>query len=253
MQPQRTPIMYDLTQLTFQDVTEIGSHLRKLGQEADSLETVADRCVRYLRECFIDPATQESACALSRFFKTYSYGQLPGDLQQTAQTLIGQPISDPVKCLTLMGTAGDQADWCDRTRSQGHQAIPLTSEKAVEQIPMISQLIKAFDLDISCVLAPDPHLLMALESKTCNVFHIPNALGSEFIPAQQTFVEPYGIRSVIGFGGMLPSGELFAIILFTKVVVPAQTAQLFKVLPLNIKMAIAPFLKKDAFRPLQPA
>ncbi|MEL6605602.1 MAG: hypothetical protein AAFP20_20520 [Cyanobacteria bacterium J06614_10] len=243
--------MYDLTQLTFQDVTEIGNYLRKLGKEADSLETVADRCVQYLRGCFMDPATQDSACALVRFFKTYSYSQLPGELQQTAQTLIGQPIADSVKCLTLMGTTGDQADWCDRTLSQGHQAIPLTSEKAVEQIPMISQLIKAFELDISCVLAPDPHLLVALERKTCNVFHIPDALGSEFIPAQQTFVEPCGIRSVVGFGGMLPSGELFAIILFTKVAVPAQTAQLFKVLPLNIKMAIAPFLKKNAFRALQ--
>lgn len=116
---------------------------------------------------------------------------------------------------------------------------------------MISQLIKSFGLDISCALAPDPKLLIELEQKTCNVFYIPIAAVSEVIPAQTEFVEPFGIKSVIGFGGMLPSGNLFTIILFSKVEIPATTAQLLKTLPLSIKMAILPFDRGHLFRPLQ--
>ena len=94
---------------------------------------------------------------------------------------------------------------------------------------------------------------MELERKTCNVFYVANALNSQYIPAQDNFVKPFGIKSVVGFGGMLPAGDLFAVILFSKVSVPEETALLLKTLPLNLKMAMVPFLKKNTFRPLQPA
>lgn len=243
--------MYDLTQLTLQNVTEIGSALRALGKQADSLETLAAGCVDYFHKNLIDAHTGSSACVLARFFKTHPYGALPETLQAQARKSMGAaPRDNPagdLKCLTLLSTVGDEGQWCDRTASRGHQAIPLTSESAVSQIPMISQLIKSFGLDISYVLSPDPDLIMELERKTCNVFYIPNALGSKFIPAQQEFVEPYGVKSVLGFGGILPAGDLFAIILFTRVRVPEATAHLFKTLPLNIKMAMLPLDKGSPF------
>lgn len=243
--------MYDLTQLNLQDVTDIGIALRGLGKDADSLETLAARCVQFFHENLIDPATGKSACALTRFFKTHPYGKLPRALQTHASTLVPESIAADMKCLTLLATAGDRPEWCDRKQSQGHQAIPLTSESTVSQIPMIAQLIKSFGLDISYVLAPDPHLLMMLEQKTCNVFYIPTAAGSEFIPAQAEFVQPYGVKSVLGFGGMLPSGNLFTVILFSRVAIPQATANLFKTLPLSIKIAMLPFDSNRIFEPLQ--
>ncbi len=245
--------MYNLAQLTLQNVTDIGIAMRQLGKGTDSLETIACRCIEYLHKNLVDPTTGRSACALSRFFKTHPYGALPGTLQAQARAAATQTADLPadLKCLTLLATAGDRPEWHSRHQSQGHQVIPLASETAVRQIPMISQMIKGFGLDISCVLAPDPNLLIALERQTCNVFYIPSALGSEFIPAQAEFVAPYGIKSVLGFGGMLPSGNLFAIILFAKVEIPETAAHLFKTLPLSIKMAMIPFDKGSLFRPLQ--
>ena len=46
--------MYDLTQLTLQNVTDIDVALRSFGKEADSLETVASRCVQYLHRGLVD-------------------------------------------------------------------------------------------------------------------------------------------------------------------------------------------------------
>ncbi|MEM7063060.1 MAG: hypothetical protein AAF572_07845 [Cyanobacteria bacterium P01_B01_bin.77] len=246
--------MYDLTRFNLQNATDIGAALRRLGQGADTIETVAQRSVRYFYDNLIDPQTGQSACALARFFKTHAYGNLPSDLQMQAIRSLGQvdALAPEVKCLTLLGTVGDQLDWNDRRASQGHQVIPLTSARGVKKIPMMSQLIQSFGLEINSVVAPKPALLMELERKTYNVFFIPKAAGSEYIPSQYDFVNPFDIKSVLGFGGMLPSGNLFTIILFTKVAVPDTTAQLFKSLPLNIKMAIIPFSAHQTFCPQQP-
>ena len=45
---------------------------------------------------------------------------------------------------------------------------------------------------------------------------MPEAAGSPYIPAQEDFVQPVGIRSVLGFGGMLPGGDIFVVILFSR-------------------------------------
>ena len=55
-----------------------------------------------------------------------------------------------------------------------------------------------------------------MEPKTYNVFHVPEAFDNPLIPAQEDFVLPYRIKSVLGFGGLLPSGDIFAVILFLK-------------------------------------
>ena len=243
--------MYDLTQFNLQDATAIGTALRTFGQNADSIETVAQRSVHYLYNNLVDPSTGKPACALARFFKTHSYGELPQDLQSYATKSLEQidTLSPTVKCLTLLATAGEHPDWNDRRTSQGHQVIPLTSAKGVQEIPMMAQLIRSFGLAINTVVAPDPTLLIELERKTFNVFFVSQAAGSEFIPIQTDFVDPFGVKSVIGFGGMLSSGNLFAIILFTKVSIPEATAQLFKTIPLNIKMAILSLDKTHTFCP----
>ena len=53
--------------------------------------------------------------------------------------------------------------------------------------------------------------------KTWNVFHTEPAVGSPLIPAQDEFVVPHGVRSVLGFGDMLETGDLYVVILFSKV------------------------------------
>ena len=65
--------------------------------------------------------------------------------------------------------SGEQSAWNARRESRGHQAIPLPSVAAVKQAA---------------------------------------AIGNPFIPAQSDLVVAHGVRSVFGFGGLLPAGEL---------------------------------------------
>jgi hypothetical protein len=79
------------------------------------------------------------------------------------------------------------------------------------------------------------------------VFYVDRAEGSPYIPAQTEFVQPQRIQSVLGFGGLLPSGELFATILFTRTYIPREVADLFKTLALNVKVALLPFVDRRVF------
>ena len=240
--------MYNLQKFTLQEMTQCGIHLRELNSNNSNMEEVANKIVNYFYENFINQKTNEKDFALVRFFKTHSYENLELKLQEYAQTMRREKFPSPqTKCLTLLATRGILSEWNSRYQSIGHQAIPLASEQLVSQAPMISQLLQQFGLKTSTFLNPDIQLLVDLEQKIYNVFYIPRALGSKHIPAQEKFVIPYQIQSVLGFGGMLPDGNLFTVILFSRVHISQDTATLFKVLALSVKMAILPFTEDATF------
>jgi hypothetical protein len=96
-------------------------------------------------------------------------------------------------------------------------------------------------VDVSRIASPDPKLIVDQDQRSFNVFHVEEARGSPYIPAQERFVVPYGIASVLGFGGALPSADLFSLILFSRAQITRATAELFKPLALAIKLALLPF------------
>jgi hypothetical protein len=212
------------------------------------MEVAANRITRHLFENTINPENNQNACALVRFYKTHPYEDLNGELRGFAQGILGHPPQSPdMKCLILLATAGEKADWNSRAASAGHKAIPLPNEAFVSQIPMISRLVNQFGLDVKAVIQPDPNLIADLEQRRYNAFHVAEAVGSPYIPAQKDFVVPLGIRSVLGFGGMLTTGELFALILFTKIQVPRETADRAKTLALRVKEVVQPFASGRIF------
>jgi len=212
------------------------------------MEEASNRIVRYLYENFCTKPTGEKSCALVRLFKTHPYKDLEVELAEYARSMLDDyPPLPAMKYMTLLATVGEQTEWNSRHTSVGHKAIPLASESVVAQIPMISQLIRQLGLDIKTVINPGPDLLVEIEQRKYNVFYVPEAIGNPYIPAQDSFVIPFGIKSVLGFGGLLPSGNLFAIIMFLKVQIPHSTAQMFSTLALNVKTALLGFDRGPVF------
>ncbi|MEG4147046.1 SpoIIE family protein phosphatase [Microcoleus sp. Pol12B5] len=240
--------MYDLTRFTLRDMAECGLALRQFGLGVKSMEEASNRIVRYLYENFCTKPTGEKSCALVRLFKTHAYEDLEVEVAEYARSVLGDYSPWPtMKCMIPLATVGEQTEWNSRHTSVGHKAIPLASESVVAQMPMISQLIRQLGLDIKTVINPDPNLLVEIEQRKYNIFYVPEAIGSPYIPAQDSFVIPFGIKSVLGFGGLLPSGNMFAIILFLKVQIPISTVQMFSTLALNVKTALLSFDRASVF------
>jgi hypothetical protein len=240
--------MHDLTRFTQSEATECGNALRALGSAASSMETSANNIVQHLYNNVINSETTEKACALIRFYKTYPYGQLAYGLQEFASGIMGgTPKSQEMKCLTMMATAGEHADWNSRSTSSGHRAIPLASADFVGGIPMIAQLVSQFGIEMGSVISPEPNVIGDLARQTFNTFHIADVVDSPYIPAQDDFVKSYGVKSVLGIGCVLSSGELFVVIMFSKVSIPASTASSFRDLSANVKEAVEPFVGGAVF------
>lgn len=214
------------------------------------MEDVAEEVVRYLHDRLVDNRSGVRDTALVRFYKTHPFGALDEDLSDFARARLGgAPERAHMKCLTLLASAGEQPTWNSRTTSIEHRAIPLSSEHLIEDSPMIAHLMQQFGMDITSFVEPRPDLMMYTTQHTYNVFYVPEALGSRVIPAQKEFVIPYGIRSVLGFGGLLPTADLFAVILFSKARVSREAAALFRTLSLSVKLAVLPFSEpEETFR-----
>ena len=185
-----------------------------------------------------------------RFFITYPYEKLDSELRRHTRTVLGgKDLHDPgLRCQTLLASAGIEPDWNDRRRSRRYKVLPLT-EQIVDAVPMYAQVKDIFGIIMNREVSQDPQLLVELEHETYNVLHVMDVPGNPYIPDQEHLVLPYGIRSVLGLYGMLPSCNLFTMLVFSKAQIPRETSEYFKTLALNVKLAILPFDDRAVFAP----
>jgi hypothetical protein len=239
----REEIMPNIDDFSLKDMVEFSAALRRMGSGASCMEEVAGKIVHHLFENLTDKKTGEKACVLVRLFKTHPYGELEGDQQEFARNIMKTSHGSPaLKCLVLLATVGTQPEWNSRNQSRGHKALPLPDgEYFIKVFPMVGKLVEQMGIGVDTVLKTDPAVVADMAKRTFNVFLVSEAKGSVFIPAQDDFVIPFSVRSVLGFGGILPSGNLFTVILFSKAAIPRQTGDMFKSLALSVKIAVLPF------------
>lgn len=240
--------MYDLAHFRLSDLIHCGSAIRRLHAGAGSLEEAAGRIVRYLHDSLEIGSTGQKACALIRCFKSCRYSELDGDLQSFVRRQFGEaPLAPDQLCLALLATAGDRPEWNLRRHSSKHRALLLVPTGQDTTPSLTWQVVREMGLDAQELLHSEPSELAALEQRSYGVFHIFDAAGSPYIPDQGQFVEAAGIRSVIGVGGMLSSGSIFQLVFFTKVPVHRDTAELFRTLALNLKVAFLSLAGQPTF------
>ena len=230
---------YELARFGFREMMDCRGRIRELlDDDPGTLEEAAERAVEFFHRELVDDRGAP-ACALVRFFKTHAYRDLPEDLQQVVRTAWPESASvDDLRCLTLVATRGDEPAWNSRHTSRAHRAIPLMSVEMVQQAPMIAQLITQLGLPIAQVVRPSRTLLLDDEQKAHNVFYVPEARDSPYIPAQEEFVLRHGIESAVGFGGRFATGDLFAVVLFSKAFIGQDIASNFRTLALTVKTAL---------------
>ncbi len=234
--------VHNLDDFDLGEMAKCTSEIRRLGSNAKSLDEFASALVRYFYEDFVQDSAGNKACALVRLFQTERFVDLPAELKTIAVSGLASNYCNPsMRCMVLRATAGDKHEWNASEHSIHHRVIPLPSEELVQKMPMIAQLVLDLGLRISDVLEPPEHILICKSEQDYNIFYVDDAHDCPVIPAQKEFVEPHQVKSVLGFGGMLPSGNLFAVILFSKIKLSRTVAERFRSLALAVNLAIMPF------------
>ncbi len=222
-----------------------GLQLRHLADRpVTSQEEIAQHISNFFYEALYSKNSGERELVLTRVYRTVRAAHLPESLR----TKLPEGSADHTRCLMLLGTSGQEEAWNRRTSSRHHQLIALKDEDFLRAAPMLASLFKSFGLELSEIVQnTSAPMLLNQHNALFNVFHVEQALGSESIPAQESFVQPYGVRSVVGFGGALPDGELFAVIAFSRTLISAQVAERFNTLALQTRIVMLEHLERPLF------
>jgi stage II sporulation SpoE-like protein/GAF domain-containing protein/histidine kinase-like protein len=265
---------FDLSGFSVTDMVVASGELRAATAGAATMEEGSAAIVEWLRHAFTDPATGRPAFALARMFHTVTWDRLTPELRAYVGTRdpAAAANDDGLPYLTLLATSGDHPHWSDRRNSRDHQAIPLSASDVVRRAPLALALLdRLLGLQPSAEPVPArPHGngeapgLSARLRDRFDVFHVPEALGSPYVPTPE-FVRDYQIRSAIALGAVLDSGgpdhpdlpgvrntSLYTALLYSRVRIPAETATHFRTLAAAIRLALTPLLAVPLFEPSAP-
>lgn len=187
---------------------------------AKALEHAAALVTRFLFEQF------EAGTALARVYAVVPHRDLEPSVTSFVDELAGKAgqsshVFATTPVLTLLGTHGAKAEWCDRRTSAGHRGIPLVSAEFVQAIPMVARLLKELGVDLTWLDAAPEVNARRLLGGFNGLFFVDDAatardsLGRLVIPAQD-FVEENGVKTVFGMGGFYPDNTLITIIVFSR-------------------------------------
>jgi len=224
---------YDFAGFGLSEMVRAAAALRAGAERAPDFVAAAKTVVGQLRAGFVD-AHGTPVLSLVRCFSTRRFEELPDDLQRIALGQLPGGSADPgMRCLTLEATAGVEPAWNEETQSRSHRVIPLPSADAVAAAPMISALVTELGLPAQDVVAGG----VSATHGRFGVFYVPVALDSQRIPDQK-FVATYGISSALGFGGALPDGDVFCVVMFSRVPILADTAEQFRAVAVSVRVGL---------------
>jgi hypothetical protein len=236
--------MHDLGEFSLRDMAECTAHVRRLGHGAGSMEEAAGRIVTYLYDDLTDRRGGHRACALVRFYKTHPFGLLDARRRRFAEARAARDAAAPsARYLALLAAAGDTrgADPASASSADTHvsEAIPFEVADRTAHVPTLIRRVTELGLGRG-VAQP------ALEVAHGNAFHVAATSGPE-IPIPDAPRIPHEIRSVLGFGGLLPGGDLFVVVLFTRVPIADAARELFQTLALAVKVGVMSFERGPIF------
>lgn len=231
-------------------IAALGAAIARCGDQALSMEGVSRQAVAAIRAAFQTP-DGDSAIVLVRIFQTTVWEHLTPQLRSYAMARMTPGASpEGTRCMALLGTLGDRPTWCDRHASRDHQALPLIGTDVVRRVPLALTVLD--------------HLVGADAQRDSESYHdeqgrparvavhlVSDAAGSPLVPAQW-LIDGYGVTAALGLGGILPNGEVFTAVLFSRVAIDTVTAHRFGAVTEALRSALAPFAHLPLFDPAPP-
>lgn len=225
--------MLDFVNSTADDYSRFARRLWLDTQAFTSHEQTSRYIVENLYHEFSTPEG-DPILALVRIFRWTLVEELPEDLRALVS-------ADEKSVMALTGTYGFEEAWRDRRTSVNHRAVPVSKIAVPQRIPMFQEVLKQTGVDVQHLYEYGD--IVAVQDRAYHgTFHIQDVPSSPAIPDQQSFVKPYGIKSLVGFGGFMAHpthNTMYLLYMFSRETVSTQAAQEFFVMQQFIGAALA--------------
>lgn len=220
--------MFILSQTNKAEITELGrTLLYDYLNFYDNFEQVSQRIAEEVYHQFKQDNNQP-LFALVRVFRICRYEELIPELQAIARP-------DQKFWMALMGTMGQESQWCSRHTSRGHQVVSAGHERT----PMLKAAFEQLGLKPGEITETNRAFF---EGSTLSpYFFVEHAQGSPHVPAQEAFVIPYQIQSIVGIGCAFISKASYLMIAFSKGKLDRKMAQTFAELSPYISTLLAAY------------
>jgi hypothetical protein len=197
---------------------QLHDRISEQNQKSDTLEQAAQKYMDLLYSSFTE------SIVLCRLFLTIKFSDLPSANREFVTNLakandVFELVDNNSLILSLLGTRGEESQWDNRKNSQGHIGIPLISSKFIDQIPMMSRLLKELGVGIDWIDNKKTDVAIKNIGSMGGVFYVNDAKKAvdsqdRLIITAQDFVDTFSVKSVFGIGG----GYLGHPIFFTTII-----------------------------------
>jgi hypothetical protein len=217
-------------------ITSAGKSITRCGCLEDAAQKVTDLMYTEFKDSVV----------LARLFATVPFGKLPTSNKEFIRKLaeakgVTPLINEQSPILSLLGTSGEEDAWNDRRKSRGHIGVPLVSEDFIDQIPMMSRLLKSLGLSLDWLSGNGTGITQSTMGKMAGIFYVADARtavdekGRKIIAAQD-FVAKHNVRTVFGVGGgYVQEATFIVLIVFAREQIDEERARCFLPLATMIK------------------
>ena len=220
-----------IEEISAMDIMDLWASVESNVNAATSLEQAAQALAITLH------AHLSESTVLIRVFVTADLASLPDDIARFVKGLadrsgVADGLLDSTQVLSLIGSCGIHPEWDDRRRSESHMGIPLISADFVDDIPMISSLLKDLGLPLDWMEHRSSDVIQRTIGQSAGLFYVENAAlatddrGRKIIPAQD-FVNEHRVESVFGISGAYSGDEILVVIAFCTEQFPKAVAERF--------------------------
>ncbi len=224
--------MLDFYDSSPEDFRDFGRHLWQTSRNFNTHEQVSQFIASSFYEEF-STSNGDPQFALVRIYRLTALEDLPSDLRKKVD-------QNEERVFALTGTYGLEDAWCDRQNSVRHQVVPLSMVADPEERNMFQEMLRQLGVDMDRFFAR--HELSSGTNIQSHVY-VAQVPGYPAIPDQNGFVKPYGIQSLIGFGGFISGGHddrsMYLLFAFSREAIPPQALEKTVELPEFIGAALA--------------
>ena len=226
--------MTGLSSFTIDDLEVCSRELRVLGAGAVNMQESAQRVTEHLFDRLRGRASR-SECALVSLHKTHQHRALPLDLHAVVRD-VDPTVEDEDLCLVRMSMASDE-----RVSGTLGSTTPLTATTSHAQ-PVVAAMLSAMGVQLGSLPDPISVIKSGIHRRSIDAFVVPAFRESELLTgAVRAELDSIGVQSAVGFGGWLPSGNLFMIFALGRVAIAERSARLLGSLAPSIRASLAPF------------